>query len=96
MTDTAPLEVRHAPSQDRFEAWVGSSPVGELSYRLRDGVMVIHHTGVDPAHQGAGVAAALVREGLSHARSHGLRVRPLCSYVAAYLRRHPEERDLEA
>jgi uncharacterized protein len=47
------------------------------------------HTEVPPPLQGRGLAAALVREALAWAAAQGLLVRPLCSYVAAYLRRHP-------
>ena len=41
-----------------------------------------------------GIAAALVRAALAHAREQGLKVRPLCSYVQAYVRRHPEVQSL--
>ena len=43
-----------------------------------------------------GIAAALVRTALAHARAMGWRVRPSCSYVRSYMRRHPETRDLLA
>ena len=33
-------------------------------------------------------------EALAWARQEGLRVRPTCSYVAAYMQRHPETQDL--
>ncbi len=33
---------------------------------------------------------------LAHARREGLRVRPDCSYVAAYMQRHPQTLDLLA
>jgi predicted GNAT family acetyltransferase len=36
----------------------------------------------------------LVAEALRWARTQGLRVQPRCSYVAAYMRRHPETQDL--
>ncbi|NWG73882.1 MAG: N-acetyltransferase [Rubrivivax sp.] len=64
------------------------------AYRLQLGTMVFTHTEVPPALQGRGIAAALVAAALAHARERGLRVRPLCSYVAVYMRRHPETLDL--
>ncbi len=66
----------------------------ECAYRRRDGVATFFHTEVPPALQGRGVAAALVAAALQWARAEGLRVRPSCSYVAAYMRRHPETQDL--
>jgi len=65
-------------------------------YRLRDGVMAITHTEVAPELEGRGIAAELVRAALAHAREQGLKVRPLCSYVQAYMRRHPEVQSLLA
>jgi uncharacterized protein len=63
-------------------------------YRLVDGVMWLTHTEVPPAIEGRGHAAQLVRAALDHARTHGLKVQPACSYVRAYMRRHPESQDL--
>ena len=58
--------------------------------------MALVHTEVPPALEGRGIAAALVRAALEHATAEGLRVRPRCSYVNAYLARHPEFRPLLA
>jgi hypothetical protein len=66
----------------------------EAVYRLADGVMHLVHTAVPPALQGRGIAAALVATALAEARARGWRVRPACSYVRAYMKRHPETQDL--
>jgi uncharacterized protein len=55
---------------------------------------VITHTGVPHAWEGRGIAASLTQAAFEYARSRGLSVTPLCSYAAAYLRRHPEYDDL--
>jgi predicted GNAT family acetyltransferase len=89
------VEVMHRPELSRFEA----RPQGELalcSYRLSGRTLVIHHTEVPPALQGQGVAAELVRVALDWARQQGFQVQARCSYVAAYMRRHPETQDLLA
>ncbi|MEP6504008.1 MAG: GNAT family N-acetyltransferase [Betaproteobacteria bacterium] len=89
------IAVHHNEPQQRFEATVD----GQLcvaDYRLRDGVMWMTHTGVPPAVGGRGIAAELVRVALAHAESRGLKVEPSCSYVEAYMRRHPETRALLA
>jgi predicted GNAT family acetyltransferase len=87
------IVVTHDEAACRFEAVID----GHLSvceYRMRDHTAMFVHTEVPSALQGRGVAAALVGAALQWARAGGLRVRPMCSYVAAYMRRHPETQDL--
>lgn len=69
---------------------------GVIDYRLRNGVMTITHTGVPQAIGGRGIAAELTRFALETARAEGWKVVPVCSYAAAYIRRHPEFGDLLA
>jgi uncharacterized protein len=92
---TPTIEVRHNAAHQRFEADVQ----GELcvaQYQLVDGVMWLTHTETPPALQGRGYAAQVVQAALDHARAHGLKVRPACSYVHSYMRRHRESQDLIA
>jgi predicted GNAT family acetyltransferase len=91
--DQPSLDLHHAPAARRFAARLDGREA-ELLYSLRDGRMVIDHTGVPDAIGGRGVAAALVKAALDHARSQGWRVVPACSYSAAYVQRHPEYADL--
>lgn len=88
-----PLPVLHQPENQRF-AIATAHGLAVCSYRRDAGVLVLHHTEVPPALEGRGIAAALVAAALAWARSEGLRVRPVCSYVAGYMRRHPETQDL--
>jgi predicted GNAT family acetyltransferase len=85
--------VHHNEAAARFEL-----PLGEhlalCSYRRVGDLLVLHHTEVPPALQGQGVAAELVAATLAWAGAQGLQVRPACSYVAAYMRRHPETHGL--
>lgn len=87
--------IEHDPHQGRFHARVHGH-LCVCDYRLREGVMVLTHTEVAPELEGHGLAGDLVRAALLHAREQGLKVRPLCSYVQAYMRRHPETQDLLA
>lgn len=91
----ARLEIHHDAARGRFWADVpGGRCVAD--YRLVDGVAHVVHTEVPPALQGQGLAAALVAGVLAEARAAGWRVRPVCGYVRAYMRRHPETQDLLA
>jgi uncharacterized protein len=85
----------HVLGARRFEATVDGH-AGRLDYSVQGDVMTIVHTEVDPALEGRGVAGALVRAALDHARASGLKVRAACEYAASYLDRHPETMSLRA
>jgi predicted GNAT family acetyltransferase len=88
-----PTRLHHNAAASRFETTID----GQLcvaDYELAGPRMAMTHTYVPPALEGRGIAAALVAEALAHARREGWRVRPLCSYVARYMQRHPETLDL--
>ena len=62
---------------------------------MQDGdTIVMTHVGVHPSQRGQGVAAKLTQVALDYARGKSLRVIPMCSYVAAYIRRNPEYAEL--
>jgi predicted GNAT family acetyltransferase len=81
--------IEHNTTRQRFEC-TEDGILSVLNYELQNGVMNITHTGVPEAVGGRGIAADLTRCALETAQQQGWRVRPLCSYAAAYLRRHPE------
>ncbi|MEO8312366.1 MAG: GNAT family N-acetyltransferase [Caldimonas sp.] len=82
-------DVAHRPEQHRFEVSVDGHS-GHLAYAEGGKVLTIVHTEVDPALEGRGLAGALVRAAVDHARTNGLRVKPTCAYAASYMQRHPE------
>ncbi len=81
--------VAHRPEKHFFEVSVDGH-AGHLAYAESGKVMTIVHTEVDPALEGRGLAGALVRAAVDHARANGLRVKPTCAYAASYMERHPE------
>ena len=87
------LAIHHNVAGSRFELPVEGG-LAECAYRLQGEVMNIVHTEVPPASEGRGIAAALVRAALAYARARGHKVRPSCSYVRVYMRRHPDTLDL--
>lgn len=85
--------VRDNPERRRYELEI-SDAMAFAEYRLDGAVVTFTHTETPPALQGRGVAAALVCGALLSARERGLKAKATCSYVAAYLKRHPEFSDL--
>lgn len=89
------FDITNNPAQNRFETKVeGNECV--LDYRLRGNVLQIDHVGVPTPVEGRGIAAALTRTALDWARAQDMKVAPVCTYAAAWMRRHPEYADLAA
>ena len=87
------LVVTHNPSENRFEALIDGH-LAKLDY-LEDGAtIVMTHVGVPYELRGHGIAGKITQAGLEYARSMSLRVIPMCSYVAAYIRRNPQYAEL--
>ena len=87
------IKVVHNKEAQRFETEINGE-LGVADYSLRGDKILFTHTGVPRSIGGQGVASKLVKTGLDYARENNLKVVPLCSFVAVYLRRHPEYRDL--
>ncbi len=89
-----PFAIRHEPEARRFVADIDGQ-AAYITYRERDGlVLELDHTYVPKALRGAGIASQLTARALDYARERGCRVVPSCPFVAAYMQRHPEYRDL--
>jgi predicted GNAT family acetyltransferase len=87
------IQVIHNPGEKRFETVIDGK-LSKLDY-IQDGKnFVITHVGVHPDLRGGGVAGKIVQVGLEYARENSLRVIPMCSYAAAYIRKHPEYAEL--
>lgn len=76
--------------EDRFEVFHGDSLAGFASYRRRAGATVFVHTEIDPAFEGKGLGSVLARKALDQTVARGETIIPVCPFIAAYLRKHPE------
>jgi uncharacterized protein len=86
--------VRDAPDRSRFEITVNGELAGFAEYRSRPDHLTFTHTEVSESFQGRGLAGRLIRTALDTARRRGLRVIPLCPYVAGFIRKHQDYLDL--
>jgi uncharacterized protein len=75
---------------------VADGETAVAAYQLEGDTIVFTHTRVPPAIEGQGVGSRLIRGALDAARDEGLKVVPQCPFVAAYIDKHPEYRDLLA
>ncbi|HZR94433.1 MAG TPA: GNAT family N-acetyltransferase [Gaiellaceae bacterium] len=82
--------VVHVPERNRYEIRLGDRVIGHAAYHVRGDRIAFTHTEIDAACEGRGFGTRLVGDALEHARGRGLSIVPLCSFVAAYVRRHSE------
>ena len=98
MTDTELTVLREdGATRGRYVIHLAPGYEAEMTFRkAADVTITIDHTGVPPEYEGRGIAARLVNKAISDAREQGFRIMPVCSYVVAQFRRHPEWADLRA
>jgi predicted GNAT family acetyltransferase len=89
----ANVSVVHNEAENRFEAAVGNG-VALAAYIRKGNRIYFTHTEVPEEERRHGVGSALARAGLDYARSANLEVVPRCPFIAGYIERNPEYRDL--
>lgn len=71
-------------SSGRFVIYDDDVFAGEMTYtRRNDGNIVVDHTGVESAFGGKGYGGLLLAEAVGYARREGIKIVPVCSFVAA-------------
>lgn len=74
----------------KFELHI-EGDVAYIDYMIsKQDIIYLTHTEVPPQWEGKGVGSALISKTLDFIKESGLKMAPLCPFVAAYLKRHPE------
>lgn len=87
------ITVKDHPGAHRFEADVDGAQAIAI-YEIEGNTITFKHTEVPETMRGRGIGSQLVRAALDAARDRGLEVVPQCPMFAAYMKAHPETRDL--
>jgi len=82
-------QVRDNRELDQFEITVNGE-TAFLAYERMAGALALIHTEVPPNLRGHHVGDALVQAAFDAARTEHLRIVPICPFVKAYMRRHPD------
>ncbi len=90
------IEREEGETKGRYVARVeGIDGIGELTYsRANPHLIIADHTAVDDSLRGYGVAKALATRLVEDARAEDVKIIPLCPYVNAERRKHPEWADM--
>jgi predicted GNAT family acetyltransferase len=89
------MQVKHNEAQNRYEL-ATEQGLAVAEYRQDGESRIFVHTEVPPAGQGKGHATRLVHAALEDSRKAGFEIVPACSFVAAFVRRHPQYSKLTA
>ncbi len=89
MTQTNDTPIILNEAEHRFEWHIDGEMAYEVFERFPGGIAYLH-TIVPKALGGRGIATRLVRHILDYAVQEGLKVRPDCPFVKAFIDRHPE------
>ena len=83
----------HGPTKGRYVIRLGNDEA-ELTYSVTTPTLFIaDHTGVPDAFRGTGAGVALVTRMVEDARTEGFKIMPLCPFVNAQRKKHPEWAD---
>jgi predicted GNAT family acetyltransferase len=88
-------EVRDNRAEQRFELEADGFTAVAAYHRHGDHI-TFTHTEVPAELAGRGIGSRLVKGALAQVRAEGLKVKPVCPFVRAYIGKHPEEQDLLA
>lgn len=87
---TDPFELVHVPGESTYEIREGDKAAGVAHYVQGEGNVAFDHTVVLPEYGGQGLGGRLARFALDDAVANGQRIVPVCSFIAAYVKKHPE------
>ena len=87
MTDP---EITYNTTNNHFELQVDGHKAFIETILSKDEVMFLTHTEVPVVLEGKGVGKRIVEGALEYIKEHQYKLAPLCPFVAAYLKRHPE------
>lgn len=87
------MEVLHDKKNNRFVINIDGLD-SFVEYSLNEKEMNLYHTYTPPQLRGKGLAEKVVRAAIEYAKENKLKVIPSCSYVAAFMQRHPEYSEL--
>ncbi|MBZ0328117.1 MAG: N-acetyltransferase [Altibacter sp.] len=89
------IKISENKDRKRFEMVV-EGKTALIEYIRAENKMYLTHTEVPKELEGKGVASSMAKQVLQQIKDEGLFLVPLCPFIAAYLKRHPEWKEILA
>ncbi|HEY1022956.1 MAG TPA: GNAT family N-acetyltransferase [Flavisolibacter sp.] len=90
MTEEVTLQL-NKDQRGAFLIMDGEEQLSEMVISIAGDNLTVYHTEVSPKAEGRGLAKKMLAAMVDHARKNNLKVVPLCPYVHAQFKRHPED-----
>ena len=88
---TGNIVIERNDEDRRYELTVDGEAAGFAEFRTNPGRVTFTHTVVDPEFEGQGLGSRLAKFVLDDAVARGETIVPVCPFIAAYLKRHPDD-----
>jgi predicted GNAT family acetyltransferase len=92
------MVIQHKQLQGKGMFYVGQDGaiLAEMVYTMAPNKMIIEHTEVDESLEGKGVGKQLVHTAVEYARTHNIKIVPLCPFAKSVLDKMTEWQDVLA
>ena len=89
------MEIRLMDNQIGYELMQGDVQVGRIVWVLKDSVMVMNGTFIDPSLRGQNAGERLLDAAAEYAREHTYQMEAVCPYVVKMFERHEKYADVK-
>ncbi|WP_334190842.1 GNAT family N-acetyltransferase [Noviherbaspirillum sp.] len=86
--------LRNNQDKHRYELIDDDQVLGYAEYNMMGDAVMFTHTEIASEHEGKGYGSQLAQKALDDVRSQHKQVMPVCQFITAYIRRHPDYIDL--
>ncbi len=89
------VKIKENKEKKRFEAEV-ENKLALIEYIRAEDKMYLTHTEVSSELEGKGIASSMAKQVLQQIKDENLKLVPLCPFIASYVKRHPEWKEILA
>jgi predicted GNAT family acetyltransferase len=89
------VKIKENKEKKRFEVEV-ENKLALIEYIRAEDKIYLTHTEVPSELEGKGIASSMAKQVLQQIKDEDLKLVPLCPFIASYVKRHPEWKEILA